>query len=77
MKVKLLRDARIAHIAGDVVDVTPAVRDFLLSIHSAEDIVEKATAPAVEVAEKAVETKKPVSTVKKAPAKKAAAKRSK
>ena len=77
MKVKLLRDARIAHHAGDVVDVSPAERDFLLSVNSAEDIVEKATAPVVEVAEKAVETKKPVSTVKKVPAKKATTKRGK
>ena len=77
MKVRLLRDARIHHKAGDVVDVTPAERDFLVSVESAEDVVEKATAPIVETAEKAVEVKKPVSTVRKAPAKKATSKRGK
>ena len=77
MKVKLLADARIAHMAGDVVDVTPAEGAFLISVGSAEEIVEKATAPKVETAEKAVEVKKPVSTVKKAPARKATIKRGK
>lgn len=77
MKVKLLKDMRIAHKAGDVVTVSPEDGAFLLSVDAAEEIVEKATAPIVETAEKAVEVKKPVSTVKKAPAKKATSKRGK
>lgn len=77
LKVKLLQNARIAHKAGDIVDVSPAEGAFLISVDAAEEIVEKATAPIVETAEKAVEVKKPVSTVKKAPAKKATSKRGK
>lgn len=74
LKVKLLRDARIAHKAGDVVDVTPADGAFLISVGSAEElkekkVAEKATAPVVEVAEKAVKAPKATTTVKKAAAK--------
>ena len=80
MKVKLLVDARIRHQAGDVVNVTPAEGAFLLSIGSAEELKEesvaqKATAPVVEVAEKAV--KAPKATAIKKPAAKTTAKRSK
>ena len=35
IKVKLLRDARIRHYAGETVTVTPAERDFLVSTGSA------------------------------------------
>lgn len=35
MKVKLLRDARILHKAGETVEVSPAVAEFLMSIGSA------------------------------------------
>lgn len=35
MKVKLVRDARIQHKAGETVEVSPAVAEFLLSIGSA------------------------------------------
>ena len=73
MKVKLLRDARIAHKAGDVVSVSPAEGAFLISVGSAKEITEevaqKATAPAVEVAEKAVKAPKATTTAKKTPAK--------
>ena len=70
MKVKLLRDAKIAHQAGDIVEVTPAKGAFLLSIGSAEVIEEKpvaqkSTAPEVEVAEKAVKAPKATTTAKK------------
>lgn len=54
MRVKLLRDARINHKAGEIVEVSPAEGGFLLSVGSAEKVAEKATKPAVEVAEKAV-----------------------
>lgn len=75
MKVKLIRDARISHKAGDVVNVSPADGDFLISVGSAVELKEekvvaqKATAPAVEVAEKAVKAPKAATTTKKAPAK--------
>lgn len=69
MKVKLLRDAKIAHQAGDIVEVTPAKGAFLISVGSAEEITEKvaekATAPVVETAEKAVKAPKAVTTAKK------------
>lgn len=35
MKVLLLRDARIKHYAGEVVDVSPAEFNFLVSVKSA------------------------------------------
>lgn len=81
MKVRLLRDARIMHKAGDVIDVTPAECFFLVSVGSAEElkekpVVQKATAPEVETAEKAVKAPK-AEPAKKAPAKKAVTKRSK
>lgn len=71
LKVKLLRDAKIAHEAGDIVEVSPAKCAFLLSVGSAElieeekPVAEKATAPAVEVAEKAVKAPKATTTAKK------------
>ena len=73
MKVKLLRDARINHKAGEIVEVSPAEGDFLLSVGSAEKIAqvaEKATKPAVEVAEKAVKAVE-ATTDKKQPVRKA------
>lgn len=65
------------HQAGDVVDVLPAEGAFLLSVGSAEEIAEKETAPAVEVAEKAVKAPKATTAATKAPAKKATTKRGK
>lgn len=35
MKVRLLRDARIQHKAGEIVEVSPAAAEFLLSVGSA------------------------------------------
>lgn len=45
MKVKLLRDQRIPHKAGEIVEVSPTVCDFLLSTHSA--VVETAHNPPI------------------------------
>ena len=67
MKVKLLRDARITAKSGEIVEVSPEQADFLVSVGSAEKIAEKATAPVVEVAEKAV--KAPKATTAKKPTK--------
>lgn len=58
MKVKLLRDARINHKAGEIVDVSPAEFHFLVSVGSA---VEVAVNPPVE----AEIAEKPVKTVRK------------
>lgn len=35
MKIKLTRDARILHKAGETVEVTPEVAAFLVSVRSA------------------------------------------
>ena len=35
MKVKLLREARIRHQAGEIVEVSPAEADFLIAVESA------------------------------------------
>lgn len=51
MKLILLRDARIRHKAGEIVEVTGAEADFLLSTHSA--------IPAKTAAEKTEEKEKP------------------
>lgn len=41
MKVKLLRDARIKHKAGEIVEVSPVDRDFLVGTGTAVDEAEK------------------------------------
>ena len=38
MKVRLLRDARINHSAGEIVEVSPVVYDFLVSTNTAEPV---------------------------------------
>lgn len=38
MKVRLLRDARIAHKAGEIVEVSPETFAFLFSVGSAEQV---------------------------------------
>lgn len=43
MKVILLRDARIKHTAGEVVEVSPAEYDFLVSTGSAKPAIEAAS----------------------------------
>lgn len=56
MRVKLLRDARINHKAGEIVDVSPSEFQFLVSVGSA---VEVAVNPPKK-AETAVNVNKPV-----------------
>jgi len=58
MKVKLLRDARINHKAGEIVEVSPAECHFLTSVGSAVEVAVKAPA-AIETPEEPakVETK--------------------
>ena len=47
MKVKLLRDARITHKAGEIVEVSPAEFHFLVSVGSAMKVAEVAVNPPV------------------------------
>lgn len=68
MKVKLLRDARINHKAGEIVEVSPEEKGFLVSVGSAVE-VETATKKVEAVAERAVKTPK-TTTAKKATGKK-------
>ena len=58
MKVVLLRDSRIMHKAGEVVEVSPAERDFLVPLGSAVDAVTKPVEPVEEAVNESVETKK-------------------
>jgi len=52
MKAKLLRDQKIQHKAGEIVEVSPAVYDFLITTHSAEPV----RAEAVKAGDKAERT---------------------
>ena len=71
MRVKLIRDSRINHSAGEILEVSPAQGAFLLSVGSAVSLeqksVETATIPVEEVAEKAVKATKaaPKTTTRK------------
>ena len=57
MKVKLVRDARIRHCAGEIVEVSPAEANFLLSCKSAIELPAEKKPEATEVqAEKPEET---------------------
>ena len=58
MKVKLLRDSRINHQAGETVEVSSAQAEFLISVGSAAPVAEKATKEVEAVAEKAVKAPK-------------------
>lgn len=59
MRVLLLRDSRIKHSAGEIVDASPAEATFLLSVGSAVKLLDEvrietpeAEAEAVEIPEK-------------------------
>lgn len=73
MKVRLLRDSRIMHKAGEIVEVSPDQMHFLTSVGSAV-IVETATKKVEAEAEKAViepkAVKAPAKTVNKRTSKK-------
>lgn len=64
MRVRLIRDARINHKAGEIVDVSPAEMNFLTSVGSAV-LVETATNKAVEKAERATKEPKATTTTKR------------
>ena len=57
MKVRLLRDQKIQHKAGEIVEVSPVVYDFLITTHSAEP-VRAETAKAGDKAEKTTARKR-------------------
>ena len=70
MKVKLLREARIRHYPGEIVEVSPAEAGFLLSTGSA---VMAAEAPAMrETPEDAVKAETPEAQPAEVPKKTAA-----
>ena len=52
MKVKLLRAARVRHEAGEIVEVSPDVAHFLLSVGSAVNVEEAPKEPAKKNAKK-------------------------
>ena len=41
MRVKLIRDSRILHKAGEIIEVSPAEAAFLLSVQSAIEVREE------------------------------------
>lgn len=57
MRVKLLRDARIKHYTGEIVEVSPEECKFLCSVGSAVEVAVKAP-EAVETATKKTKTSK-------------------
>lgn len=76
MTVKLLKDARIWHKAGEIVEVSPEECFFLTSTDGAVEVetAVKAPAEAIEVPEEKV-VEKIETPEKKAPAKKTTAKK--
>ena len=76
MTVKLLKDARIWHKAGEIVEVSPEECFFLTSTDGAVEVETAVKAPAkvIEVPEEKVEAKAEIPE-KKAPAKKTAVKK--
>ena len=70
MKVKLLRDARINHKAGEIVEVSPDRAEFLFQCEAAEPVTEareqaKAPAKAEAPAEKPAAKKTTKTSAKK------------
>lgn len=60
MTVKLLRDARIIHSAGEIVEVSPEQGEFLLSVGSAEAVKKAKVEPKAEPEVKEEKPKKRV-----------------
>lgn len=57
MKVKLLRDARLLHKKGEIVEVSPSEYAFLTSTDSAVPVEEKKAEPEVKAEESKPEKK--------------------
>ena len=45
MKIKLLRDSKVTHKAGEIVNASPTEAAFLISVHSAIEIRDEQTPP--------------------------------
>ena len=58
MKIKLLRDSRILHKVGEVVEASPAECSFLISTGSAVKVSEAVEKVETEIAEGRLEEKK-------------------
>ena len=65
MKVKLLREARIRHYPGEIVEVSPAEAGFLFSTGSAVEVIEKRETPEDAAVIETPEAAKPRTTRKK------------
>lgn len=52
VKVRLLRQARIVHYEGEIVEVSPSEAHFLCSVNSAELVVEESAAPSAKKTKK-------------------------
>ena len=63
MKLRLIREARIRHLAGDIVEVSPAEAGFLLSTGSAVEVTEEL--PKRETPEKNVKKETPEAAAEK------------
>jgi len=57
-KVKLLRDTRISHKAGEIVEVSPAEMAFLMSVGSAVEVAMKTPEAEPRTEKRAKATKK-------------------
>ena len=63
MKLRLTRDCRVRHSAGEIVEVSPVHAAFLLSTHSAVVVPETPAAPAYDNLRKTEEPENPEKTV--------------
>jgi len=62
MKLRLTRDCRVRHSAGEIVEVSPVHAAFLLSTHSAVPVPEIPAAPAQDNIRKTEEPENPEKT---------------
>lgn len=62
MKVRLLRDTKIRHSAGEIVEVSPTEFQFLVSLGSAEPVIEARAAAETPEAAKPKRTTRKKST---------------
>ena len=58
MKLRLIRPARISHEAGEIVEVSPEVANFLLGVGSAVKVEEAQKKPTKEEPKKPAKKKK-------------------
>ena len=51
MRARLIRDARVKHYAGEIVEVSPAEFNFLVSVGSAVAVMGDDKSPTIETAD--------------------------